>query len=61
MLVNAKFVASKGEARRLIDQNGLSKDGETIKDSTISVSKEELKEGLLFKKGKKNYLLIKLK
>ena len=61
LLVNAKFVTSKGEARRLIEQNGLSKDGETIKDATILITKEELKDGLLFKKGKKNYLLIKLK
>lgn len=61
LLVNAKFVTSKGEARRLIDQNGLSIDGEPIKDATIQISKNQLKEGLLFKKGKKNYLLIKIK
>lgn len=61
LLVNAKFVSSKGEARRLIDQNGISIDGETIKDATISISKEQLVEGILVKKGKKNYLLIKLK
>ena len=61
LLVNAKFVQSKGEARRLIDQNGLSVDGEAIKDATTQISKEDLKNGLLFKKGKKNYLLIKVK
>ena len=61
LLVNAKFVQSKGEARRLIDQNGLSIDGEVIKDATMIISKNQLSDGLLFKKGKKNYLLIKLK
>lgn len=61
ILLNAKFVQSKGEARRLIDQNGLSIDGETLTDATMQISKEQLKDGLLFKKGKKNYLLIKLK
>ena len=61
LLMNAKFVQSKGEARRLIDQNGLSVDGETIKDATMTISKQQLENGLLFKKGKKNYLLIKLK
>ena len=61
LLVNAKFVQSKGEARRLIDQNGLSVDGETITDATMQIEKAKLVEGLLFKKGKKNYLLIKLK
>ncbi len=61
LLVNAKFVQSKGEARRLIGQKGLSVDGETILDPAMQISKEQLKDGLLFKKGKKNYLLIKLK
>ena len=61
LLVNAKFVQSKGEARRLIDQNGISIDGEIVTDATISISKEQLVNGILVKKGKKNYLLIKLK
>ena len=58
ILVSAKFVQSKGEARRLIEQNGLSKNGEIIKDAYDTVSKEELKKGILFKKGKKNFLKI---
>lgn len=61
LLLNAKFVASKGEARRLIEQNGLSVDGETITDPFMQLSKADLKDGKLFKKGKKNYLLIKVK
>ena len=61
LLLNAKFVASKGEARRLIEQNGISMDGEVINDAQLRVSKETLKDGVLFKKGKKNYLLIKVK
>jgi len=61
LLLNAKFVSSKGEARRLIEQNGISMDGEVINDVQLRVSKETLKDGVLFKKGKKNYLLIKVK
>lgn len=61
LLLNAKFVASKGEARRLIEQNGLSMDGATITNSFMQLSKADLKDGKLFKKGKKNYLLIKTK
>ena len=61
LLLEAKFVQSKGEARRLIEQNGLSMDGKTITDATISVSKDQLKDGILFKKGKKNFILIKSK
>ncbi len=61
LLFNAKFVQSKGEARRLIEQKGLSMDGETITDFTLTFSKDQLKNGILFKKGKKNFLLIKTK
>ncbi len=59
LLLNAKFVASKGEARRLIEQKGISMDGEVITDVQLKINKTQLKDGLLFKKGKKNYLLIK--
>lgn len=61
LLVNAKFVQSKGEARRLIEQNGLSMDGAFITDPQMSIRLADLKNGILFKKGKKNFLLIKTK
>ena len=61
LLLDAKFVGSKGEARRLIEQNGISMDGEVIKDATIQISKEKLKDGILFKKGKKNFLNIMIR
>jgi len=59
LLLNAKFVQSKGEARRLIEQKGISMNGEVISDVQLKISKTSLKDGILFKKGKKNYLLIK--
>lgn len=59
LLFNAKFVSSKGEARRLIEQNGISMDGVIILDPTIQIDSNKLKDGILFKKGKKNFLLIK--
>ena len=61
LLVNAKFVQSKGEARRLIEQHGLSMDGAIITDPQMSIRLADLKNGILFKKGKKNFLLIKTK
>ena len=61
LLVNAKFVQSKGEARRLIEQNGLSMDGAIITDPQMFIRLADLKNGILFKKGKKNFLLIKTK
>ena len=59
LLLEAKFVQSKGEARRLIDQNGLSMDGEIIADPNTIITRDKLTEGILFKKGKKNFILIK--
>lgn len=59
LLFNAKFVSSKGEARRLIEQKGISMDGEIILDPTIQIETLNLKDGILFKKGKKNFLLIR--
>ena len=61
LLLNAKFVSSKGEARRLIEQKGISMDGEIVLDATLTINKIDLISGVLFKKGKKNYLLIKAK
>lgn len=61
LLLEAKFVGSKGEARRLIEQKGLSVDGEIITDTYMTISKEDLVDGKLFKKGKKNFLLVKIK
>ncbi len=61
LLTLAKFTQSNGEARRLIEQRGLSMDGQVILDSQIKISTTDLKKGILFKKGKKNYLLIKSK
>lgn len=61
LLFNAKFVSSKGEARRLIEQKGISMDGVIILDPTIQIDSNKLKDGVLFKKGKKNFLLIKSK
>ena len=61
LLTLAKFTQSNGEARRLIQQNGLSMDSENISDPQMKIKVEKLKTGILFKKGKKNYLLVKAK
>lgn len=61
LLTSAKFTQSNGEARRLIEQKGLSMNGNVIEDAQMKIKASDLKDGILFKKGKKNYLLIKLK
>ena len=58
LLVQVDFVKSKGEGRRLIDQKGISINGETITDAYATISKEDLVKGALFKKGKKNFIKV---
>ena len=62
MLTLAKIFPSKGEARRMVQQGGLSIDGEKITDVKHMISKNSLEseKGLLVKKGKKRYYNVKL-
>ena len=53
ILVRCNLTASKGEAKRLIAQNGISVDGEVISDISKKYTKEELANGIKIKKGKK--------
>jgi len=53
LLVAGKLAPSKGEARRLIAQGGISVDGEKVTDFAHAVSAEALAEGIKIKKGKK--------
>ena len=58
VLAAAGFVASKGEARRLIDQGGLYIEDDKITSATQTITKEQLANGVLFRRGKKQYLKI---
>ncbi|MBQ7546718.1 MAG: tyrosine--tRNA ligase [Clostridia bacterium] len=53
LMVRCKLCASKGEARRLIQQGGVSVDGEKVSDIGMTVSADALKAGVKIKKGKK--------
>ncbi len=58
LLVSSKLAPSASEARRLIQQGGISVDGENVKEFTYTVSSEKLTEGVLVKKGKKQFCKI---
>lgn len=61
LLVEAELVQSKSEARRLVEQNGISINTEKINNSNLIVSKEYFKEGfIIIQKGKKIFLKIEL-
>ncbi|MSR94427.1 tyrosine--tRNA ligase [Clostridiaceae bacterium 68-1-5] len=61
ILVKSGLVPSKSEARRAVQQGGVSVDGEKVEDIYRTFSVEELKgEGFVLKRGKKNFRRIVL-
>ena len=62
LLVKAELSGTRSEARRAIQQGGVSLDGEKITDFKYLVKKEDIGEnGLVLKRGKKNFKKICLK
>ena len=55
LVVGCKFASSNGEAKRLIQQGGISVNDETISTLDKTFSKEELSSGLKIRKGKKHF------
>lgn len=56
ILVESKLVTSRSEAKRLIDQGGVSINGETIKDPSIKVTNDSL-----IRAGKRKFAKITVK
>ena len=61
LLIQAGLTTSKGEGRRLVEQGGLSVNGEKVTDPNLMISKADLVEGIKVKKGKKIFHKIILK
>lgn len=61
LLVDTKLAASRGEARRLVQQGGVSVNGEKVAaiDKTFTTAEFNEEASLLIKKGKKSYHQIK--
>jgi len=53
VLLEAKLVTSKSEARRVLEQGGVKVDSQVIKDADF-----KLKPGMVIQKGKLHYLKI---
>ena len=60
LLVAAQLVPSKSEARRAVQQGGVSVNGEKVDDIAKAYTREELAEGLLLRRGKKSYKKVSL-
>ncbi len=59
-LVKAQMASSRSEARRAVEQGGVTVDGEKVTDTKYALTEEALKKGVLLKKGKKNFKKIML-
>ena len=55
LLMLGKMVPSRSEGRRAIEQGGVSVDGERVTDFKALITEEQLKAGVLIKRGKKSF------
>ena len=60
MLVKAGLVASRGEARRALEQGGVTADGEKLTDMKATFTKEQIANGVVLRRGKKSYKKVTL-
>ncbi|MBE6445832.1 MAG: tyrosine--tRNA ligase [Alphaproteobacteria bacterium] len=62
LVTSVGFIASKGEARRLIQQSGLSVNGKKVSVVEQQITLDDVQDGaILLQKGKKNFLRLILK
>lgn len=62
LLVKAGLAASNGEARRNVEQGGVSLDGEKVTDSKAVIEKSAIgEEGIVLKRGKKKFMKVIVK
>lgn len=60
-MLKAGLIPSKGEGRRLITQGGVSVNDEKVTDIAYIITAEQLKNGVIAKKGKKTFHKLKTK
>ncbi|MCH5180934.1 MAG: tyrosine--tRNA ligase [Erysipelotrichales bacterium] len=60
LLVKTGLVTSKSEARRAVEQGGIMIESDKVTDIKKLISKEEVKNTFVLKKGKKNFIKVTL-
>ena len=60
LLVKSGLTPSRSEARRAVEQGGVSVDGEKITDIKTAYGADAFTDGMVIKKGKKNFRKILL-
>ena len=61
LLVGAELCASRSEARRAVEQGGVTVDGEKVTDFKMMFDVADLADGKLIKRGKKNFKRVIVK
>lgn len=62
LLTNLELTKSNGEARRLVQQNGVKLNGETVADFKKEITLDDFKDGeIIIQKGKKVFQKVKIK
>ncbi len=60
LLQKSGLVSTRSDGRRAIEQGGVSVDSEKVTDVKAEVTRQQLKDGLVLKRGKKNFRKITL-
>ena len=55
ILVKSGLVPSRSEARRAVEQGGVTVDGEKVTDIKTVYAREDMKDGLVIRRGKKSF------
>ena len=58
VLIKAGLCASRSEARRNVEQGGVTVNGEKVTDARKAYTADMLKNGILVKRGKKNFMKV---
>jgi len=58
VLIKCGFASSRSDARRCVEGGGVSVDGDKISDPFYSITPEDIGEGRVIRKGKKNFKKI---
>lgn len=62
VLAKSGLCASRSEARRNVEQGGVSVDGNVVKDIKAAFTKDQFSgDGIVFKRGKKNFMKVIVK
>ena len=61
LLMKAELATSKSDARRAVEQGGVVIDNDKVNDVKLLISVDQVKNGFVLRKGKKNFKKVEMK